>query len=73
MASGDGAEVTLQEKTFLASCAIAYDNAARAMREFEEKYKKRSPSRTTVQYWKNQLWEEGSLKPRSIIKIHEAL
>lgn len=35
------------------------------MREFEEKYQKPSPGRTTVQYWKTQLWEEGSLKPRS--------
>lgn len=62
---GGQAELTLQEKTFLASCAIAYDSATRAMREYEAKYQKPPPGRTTVQYWKNQLWEDGSLKARS--------
>ena len=55
MASSDQAEVTLQEKTFVASSAIAHDSAARAIREFEDNYKKRYPSQTTVQNWKNQL------------------
>jgi len=54
----------MQEKVFLASAAIVYNSAARAIREYEERYERKAPGRTTVQYWKDKLWTEGSLHPR---------
>ena len=63
MASSDS-EITMQEKVFLASAAITYDSATRAIKQYEERYHRKAPGRTTVQYWKDQLWTEGSLLPR---------
>ena len=62
MDSGDH-EISMQGKVFLASAAIVYNSAVRAIREYEERYEDK-PGRTTVQCWKDKLWTEGSLHPR---------
>ena len=47
MDSGDH-EISMQEKVFLASAAIACNSVAREIREYEEIYERKAPGRTTV-------------------------
>lgn len=66
---------TIQDKVLITSFAITFGSCTRAMKEFQERYAKPPPPRTTIQHWKDVLLETGSLhpKPRSGRPSDEAM
>ena len=56
---------TIEEKVYLVSWCITYDNAEESRRLFEDKFGKEAPERSTIHKWKKRLFETGSVNDRS--------
>ena len=53
--------ITVEEKVYLMSWAVAYNNCEQSRRLFRKKYNKDAPPISTVKYWKAKFIETGSL------------
>lgn len=61
-------DLIIEERVYLLSCAVAFDNCEEARRLYFEKYHKEAPSVRTVRYWKQRFIETGKVasdRPRS--------
>ena len=54
-------ELSIEERVYLLSCAVAHDNCAEARRLFYDKYNKEAPNISTVRFWKTRFVESGSV------------
>ena len=62
------AEYSVEEKAYLVSWAVAYNNCQESARLFREKYEKEPPPVRTLRYWRSKFIETGTIvkdRPRS--------